>query len=199
MVDIIFRIFRKCSKTSSLRIYKTELFEVSDGGTVTVDYFTKKESHSLYNNKVLLVIPGFTYNSDSYYINSFIDDFAEDFDCQLLNIRGFSGIKLTSPHMISTHCCREVREYIEILCNSNPDKKIFAVGFSFGGMLLVRSIGSNTETLPKNLIGGCGISYPSCLDSVKLHVGKQLKGFYSKIMAKRLKECFLNNAEIIFS
>lgn len=199
LIDRILKVLKGCCKISSnLKILKTEIFEISDGGTVTVDHFTKKESYSINNDRILLVIPGFTSNSDEYYIKSFVDDFAEVFDCQVLNIRGFSGIKLTSPHMISTHCYRDVREYIEYLCKSNPEKRIFAVGFSFGGMLLIRSIGSNNETLPKNLIGGCGICYPSCLGTVKLHVGKQLNGFYSKFSARRLKQCFLENAEIIF-
>jgi predicted alpha/beta-fold hydrolase len=199
LMDKILKVFKNCCKVSSdLRINRTEIFEISDGGTVTVDHFTKRESYSIYNDKILLVIPGFTSNSDEYYIKSFVDDFAEEFDCQVMNLRGFSGIKLTSPHMISTHCYRDVREYIEHLCNTNPDKNIFAVGFSFGGMLLIRSIGTNPDTLPKNLIGGCGICYPPCLMSVKLHVEKQLNGFYSKFSAKRLKQCFMENVEIIF-
>lgn len=199
LINTLLQLLKRCCRVSSdLKVYKTEIFEISDGGTVTIDHFSNKESYSLYNDKILLVIPGFTSNSDEYYIKSFVDDFAEEFNCQVMNIRGFSGIKLTSPHMISTQCYKDVREYIEFLCNTNPDKKIFTVGFSFGGMLLIRSIGSNTDTLPRNLIGGCGICYPPCLMSVKQHVEKQLNGFYSKFSAKRLKQCFMENVEIIF-
>jgi predicted alpha/beta-fold hydrolase len=76
-----------------------------------------------------------------------------------MNVRGVV-MKLYNPVTISTHCYKDVREHIESVCKDYPDKKVFAVGFSFSGMLLARRVGTNPEALPSNFVGGCGMCYP---------------------------------------
>jgi predicted alpha/beta-fold hydrolase len=198
LIGLIFKIFKKYLNFFKFKYANKETFNLKDGGTIVIDHTKcKGKGPKKEKNKILIVIPGFTSDSDEYYIKNFLNDFVEEFDCRVMNVRGF-GTKLTSPYMISTYSYNEVREYLEYTCLNNLDKNVFAVGFSFGGMLLARCLGS-AESLPSNLIGGCGICYPMCLQSTKNHVEPQLNGFYSKYVSKSLKKCFLENLDTIFS
>lgn len=199
LIGLIYRIFKKYLKYFRFKYYYKETFNLKDGGTIVIDHAKCKDKRlAKEKNRILIVIPGFTSESDEYYIKNFLNDFVEEFDCRVMNVRGF-GTKLTSPHMISTYCFNEVKEYLEYTCLKNLDKKIFAVGFSYGGMLLTRCLGSWSQNIPSNLIGGCGICYPMCLKSTKNHVEPQLGGFYSKYGSRSLKKCFLDNLDTIFS
>lgn len=176
--------------------YRREIFTTKDLSTMAIDHAININSECR-PKKILIVVPGFTSNSEEYYIKGFIEDFVDEFDCRIVNIKGFGGQKLTSHTMISPHCFRDVGEYIEYICYNNPDKAVFVCGFSYGGMLVARFFGS-TKQLPRNLLGGCGICYPVCVKAVSEYVENTLEGFYSRYSASNLKEVFFENIEKIF-
>lgn len=198
LLDYIFKFFKNFFRYYKFK-YSRETFELSDGGKIMVDHAKLKSDYAKDKSKILVIVPGFTSNANEYYVKDFLEEFVEEFDCRVMNARGFGGIKLTSPMMISTYCSRDVREYLESVSFNNPDKKIFAVGFSFGGMLLARCLGTNPETLPQNIIGACGICYPSCLDATSKYVESKLGGLYSKYASMNLRKCFMENLDCIFN
>jgi predicted alpha/beta-fold hydrolase len=205
ILDILIQAFRQYFKFFNFK-YDRIVFTLRDGGKIPVD-ITKRKKNEFYSdiyepyehtNKILVVVPGFTSSSTEYYIKNFLEDLVNDFECHVMNVRGV-GMKLYNPVTISTHCYKDVREYIESVCKDYPDKKVFAVGFSFGGMLLARSLGTNPEALPSNFVGGCGVCYPFSIDSVKKHVlGKNIGFLYSKFSARNMKKTFLDNLDVIF-
>lgn len=199
LMDVFIKMVRQYFKYFKFK-YRQEVFHFSDGGKTVVDIATTKK-HESDKNKILLVIPGFTSTSEEFYMQHVMEDFVEEFECRVLNTRGFGGIKLTTPHMINSHCYKDVREYIMYLAREYPDKKLFAIGFSYGGMLLARCLGTEPEKLPKNLVSGCGICYPICLSATRDYVEKSetIRSFYSRFMAKSLKKAFLQNVDVIFS
>jgi predicted alpha/beta-fold hydrolase len=197
-LDWLLKLFKTNFNFFNFNYSNKEIFKLSDGGSIIIHHskcsnLIKKKR----KNKILVVIPGFTSKAEDYYIKNFLNDFVEEFDCRVMNLRGF-GVKLTTPQMVSTRSYIDVYEYLNYCCKTNPDKKVFAVGFSFGGMLLARCLGSQMD-IPNNLIGGCGLCYPICLKSVKEHVEPQLGGFYSKYGALNLKKCFQENSDVIFN
>ena len=184
--------------------YKNQIFTLSDGGSLIISKarIDVKIEDLLYNTRIktriLVIIPGYTSDSDEFYIKNFVDDFVTEFDCRVVNMRGMGNIKLSTPQMISTYSYKDVEEYLTHLCNENPSKNVFAVGFSFGGMLLSRCLGTNPEKLPKNLIGGCGICYPVCLEKTKIYGESKLGGIYPRFSLIKMKEIFFSNLDVIF-
>jgi len=184
--------------------YKTEIMKLNDGGRLIISKAKKifleekKISKNEKPTRILIIIPGFTSDSEEFYIKNFIEDFIDDFDCRIINMRGLGKIQLTSLHMISTHCYLDVLEYIYNACFKNQSKMVFGVGLSYRGMLLARALGSNPDSLPENFIGGCGICYPVCLKSTCKYGESNLGGIYPRYLSKKLKTIFLKNLNIIF-
>lgn len=182
--------------------YKREIFTLKDQGKIAVDHAIKKDDDYINKtySKICLIFPGFTSTSDDFYIKSFIESFLDEFDCKVVNMRGL-GVKLATPRMISVSCYNDVFEYIEKICHDRPNSQVFGVGFSFGGMLLVKALSrikQNDERF-RNFIGGCGICYPSNLTECKDYVIQNLGGIYAKYSAKNLKAMFLKNLDVVFS
>jgi predicted alpha/beta-fold hydrolase len=189
ILDAVLQAFRQYFKFFNFK-YDRVIFTLKDGGKIPVD-ITKRKRSEIYSggiyepydnkNRILVVIPGFTSGSNEYYIKNFLEDLVNDFECHVMNFRGI-GMKLHNPMMISTNCYKDVREYIEHVCLHYPDKKVFAVGFSYGGMLLARYLGSDPNSIPANFVGGCGVCYPLSIESTKRHVfqGKSISFIYSQ-------------------
>lgn len=189
--------------------YKNQIFPLKDGGLLMISkarkYLAENGSEEQYimtsnslKSKILLIIPGFTSDGEEFYIKSFLEDFIDEFDCRVINMRGSGKLKLNTPQMISTYCYKDVEEYIFNVCEENPSKNVFAVGFSFGGMLIVRTLGSNNNNLPKNFIGACGICYPVCLHKSSQYGESHFGGIYPRFVCKNLKKVFLTNVDVIF-
>lgn len=72
-----------------------ELFKLSDGGTIGIDWvdnIPKKNSE----NPILVIIPGISGNNDEQYIlNTIKEAHKYGYQCVIINYRSGSGIKLT--------------------------------------------------------------------------------------------------------
>lgn len=201
LFNIILRFFKNIFNFYNFK-YKREIFTLSDGSTLAVDK-AKKRGRNLEKDKtneykkILIIFPGVTSTSDEYYIKSLIEDFIDEFDCRVLNARGFE-IKPTSPKLISTMCYKDVAEYVIATAEENKDKKIFGLGFSFGGMLLARFLGAEPEKVPTNFLAASGICYPCCLEEAKNYGELHFNGLYSKPSLSNIKEIFLKNIDVMF-
>jgi predicted alpha/beta-fold hydrolase len=100
--------------------------------------------------------------------------------------------------MISSDCYKDALEYINKVCKENSNKKIFGVGFSFGGLLLSRALGTNPELIPSNFYAGCGLCYPTDMESTVDYAEIHFNGLYSKTTLANLKKCFFDNLDTIF-
>jgi len=177
--------------------YKREIFKLSDGGVLGVDHCVPNEPCEK-TDKIVIIIPGYTSNSEDYYIKSFSESFINEFEVRVLNMRGMSE-KLTTPMMVSWKCYTDVGEYISKICLENPHKKVYSIGFSLGGMLLCRYLGTEPDIIPKNFICGAGICYPTNLQDAARKCEENFRGIYSKIAVRNIKSCFFENIDVIFS
>jgi predicted alpha/beta-fold hydrolase len=195
LLEVCQRFFRLLVRLIQVYKYKfhRKLFRLSDGGQVGVDHCITKNTQNL--KKILLIIPGYTSSSEDDYIRGFLDNFVDNFDCRVMNHRGFGGVNLSSAVPISTYEVNDIEEYVKHI--SQEGKKIFLVGFSFGGMLLTRYLGRNPESIPECVIGGSGVCYPTNLTKVQSHCESQLGGFYSRTIAKDLKSYLERNFDTL--
>jgi predicted alpha/beta-fold hydrolase len=198
LLSILIRLIKKIFRFYKFK-YDREVFQLNDGCKIAVDH-AKKRNRKIHKekDKILLIFPGITSSSDDYYVKSLIEDFLEESECRVVNARGLGGMRLYSPKMISSECYKDVREYIIKVCNENKGKKIFGVGFSFGGFLLSRALGENPEMIPSNFYAACGLCYPTCMEATKDFAEIHFNGLYSKTTLQNVKKCFFDNIEVIF-
>jgi len=178
--------------------YEREIFKLSDNGTIAIDHCQTSSSSIRKNDQILLVLPGYTSNSEDYYIKSFVESLVDDFEVKVMHMRGI-GIKLSTPKMMSWDSFKDLEEYLQHLGNQYPDKKIYCVGFSFGGMLLARYLGTRGEDVPKNFIAGAGICYPPHMGITASFTEKNYGGIYSMICTRNLRKIFNENVDVIFN
>lgn len=213
LLTIVIRFFKKVFRFYNFK-YRREIFELNDGCKLAIDHAVKKENRNkalikegvgnirgnihVYD-KILIVVPGVTSTSADYYVKSIVEDFSEEFDCRVIHARGFGGMKLRSPLMISSACFKDLQEYIEKVCMENRDKKVFAVGFSFGGMMLARYLGESGDKVPSNFLAASGLCYPCCLKETKNYAEVHFNGLYSKASLSNVKATFYANLEILFN
>jgi len=199
--SLIVRLFKKLFKFYRMK-YRREIFTLSDGCKIAVDHAIKryngKQGKIEETDKILIVLPGVTSTSRDYYVKAIVDDFCDEFDVRVVNARGFGEIKLFSPKMISSACFKDVGEYIERVCEENPNKKVFGLGFSFGGMMLARYLGTDPGKVPKNFLAGIGLCFPCCLYETKNYAEVHFNGLYSKASLANCKTTFFSNLDVIF-
>jgi len=203
--NIIVRLFRKIFKVFKFR-YEREIFDISDGAKIAVDHAKPRGIRSAEEiikernkEKILLIIPGITSTSDELYIRLIVEEFFYEYDCRVINGRGFAGIKLYSPILISPYSFNDIGEYIKKIADENKDKKIFAVGFSYGGFLLSRYLGHDPDSIPSNFYGGCGICYPADMQITGRYCENTFNGIYTKGSLNKIKEIFFDNLDNIFN
>lgn len=199
VAQLLVNLFKTIFKFYSFK-YERKIFKLSDGCQIAIDQARKTKLSKKFKeyDKILVVLPGVTSTSEDYYVKAFIEDFCEEFDCRVINARGFGGMPLFSPKMISSECYLDVKEYIEYVCKENSNKKVFGVGFSMGGMMLARYLGSVGDKVPENFHAGCGLCYPCCLEQTKNYAEVHFNGLYSKASLSNVKTTFFNNLDVIF-
>lgn len=176
--------------------YEREVFKLSDNGLLAIDNCVTSSIKK--KDQILIILPGYTSSSEDYYINEFADNFVDEFDVKILHSRGVL-IKLSTPKMLSWDSYKDIEEYINYISSENPDKKIYCVGFSFGGMILARYLGTNPDAVPKNFIAGTGICYPTNMGITSKNCEVTFGGIYSKFSARNLKKIFFDNLDTIFN
>jgi len=221
LANIIFDLVKKYFKIYTF-IYEREIFTLKDEAQIAIDRaipLNNKNSEDPANasikgsegfinlntankikksDKILLIIPGITSSSEDLYIKIFVEDFMSEFECRVINSRGIGGMKLYNEKMISPDLFRDIWEYLNTLCLENIEKKIFAVGFSYGGHILTRCLAEYSKFLPSNFYAGCGICYPTCIDKTELFLDK-FYGMYNRSIVNNIKKMFLRNVNNIFN
>jgi len=160
---------------------------------------TKSKINSMSKNyqKILVIVPGITSSSEEFYIKLFVEDFISEFDCKVINSRGIGGMKLFNEKMICSDLYHDLWNYLQKLCLENKDKKVFAVGFSYGGHILTRCLSEYAKALPANFFAGCGICYPTSVEKTELFLDK-FYGIYNRSIVNSIKKIFFRNIENIF-
>jgi len=203
--NILVRLFRKIFKISKFR-YEREIFDLSDGAKIAIDHAKPRglrSAEEIFNErnkeKILLIIPGITSSSDELYIRQIVEEFFDEYDCRVINARGLGGIKLYNPIGICPYLFHDIGEYVNKISEENKKKKIFAVGFSYGGFLLSRFLGHEPEKIPENFYGACGICYPVDLQKTGIFCENTFNGIYTKGSLKKIREVFFDNINSIFN
>jgi len=180
--------------------YKRETFQLRDGAFIAIDHSKEIEIKQTNNDneRILLLVPGIASSSEDFYIKVFIQDLISDFDCKVINARGLGGMKLYNEKNIAPDLFHDLFEYVLKLCKENENKKIFVVGFSYGGYMLTRMLSHYSGEMPSNFYAASGVCFPTGLESVEQTLDKYY-GIYNRAIINNLRKNYFENLENIFN
>jgi predicted alpha/beta-fold hydrolase len=132
--------------------YKRELYTMSDGGTVALDWVVDAPngsiSHSNNDRPIILLLHGLLGDSQSEYIYFFAKQlYAQGFLPAVFVARGCGDLKLTSASFFTGRVSSDLFELIQYLRTHETNqhlstpRKLFLIGYSLGGASVLHYLG----------------------------------------------------------
>ncbi|XP_054715192.1 phospholipase ABHD3-like [Uloborus diversus] len=117
--------------------YQREIIKMKDGGIISLDWLECPEFNSQKHKAVVLFMPGLTGHSQTEYIKSLVP-IAQKVGCRavVFNNRGRGGVDILSPRTYSACNTEDLREVLGYIKERYPDRPIYGVGISLGGIIL---------------------------------------------------------------
>lgn len=142
--------------------YTRELFRLSDGGTVGLDWVSRVDGKPVFyhpDSPVVIIQHGLCGDSNVEYVIHIAEMLCrKQFKVAVMVARGCGGIKMTSHVPFSFGRTLDFDEVVDHIHRLHPCSKLFAVGFSLGACLTLRHVAINAETTP--LSGALCVSPP---------------------------------------
>ncbi|KAH9757949.1 AB hydrolase-1 domain-containing protein [Citrus sinensis] len=181
--------------------YRRQLFRLSDGGMIALDWLMGSTGNYTVIDKVLaildnsagpgdffhannfiskddttpiaIVIPGLTSDSAASYIRHLVFNTAKrGWNVVVSNHRGLGGVSITSDCFYNAGWTEDAREVIEYLHHEYPKAPLFAIGTSIGANILVKYLGEEGEKTP--VAGAAAICSPWDLLIGDRFIGRRL-------------------------
>ncbi|XP_020599760.1 embryogenesis-associated protein EMB8 isoform X2 [Phalaenopsis equestris] len=178
--------------------YRRQLFSVSDGGTIALDWLLASDvaGGSLDNDiiiskdestPIVIVVPGLTSDSSSAYVKHIAYKMAKHgWNVVVENHRGLGGVSITSDCFYNAGWTEDVREVVNHLHQKYSMAPLFAVGTSIGANILVKYLGEEGEKTP--LTGAASICSPWDLVVCDRFINRKLvQRIYDRALAIGLK------------
>ncbi|VVA38206.1 PREDICTED: embryogenesis-associated [Prunus dulcis] len=177
--------------------YRRKLFNLSDGGTVALDWLLSSDvSGDVFSTNnaipkgdttpIVLVIPGLTSDSDAAYIKHLAFNTAKKgWNVVVSNHRGLGGISVTSDFFYNAGWTEDLRTVVSNLHDEYPNAPLFLVGLSVGANILVKYLGEDGDKVP--VAGAVAICSPWDLLIGDRFIGRRLlQKFYDKALTTGL-------------
>ena len=163
--------------------YTRELFILSDGGQLALDWAQDQEEHGLNEESpIVIVLHGLTGCSES--MKSICAEALEHgYRPVVFNKRGHGGVKLSTPKMQAFGCVQDLTEAIDHCEEKYPKAQLYGVGSSAGSGLLCSYFGEKANK--SKLQAGVHIS-PG-FDALDLFFNSGLHPVYDFLMTFSLK------------
>lgn len=144
---------------------------------------------------LVVVLHGFLGGSHEKYIRHSLELLITggkqaDFSVAVMNARGCSYSKLTSPVMYHPQATWDLRQFIEWARRQWPHRRLFAVGFSIGANLLCNYLGEEGESC--ELEAAILVGNPWNLDITNTLMANSILGLhiYQRALGKAFKQMF---------
>ncbi|PIA18238.1 AB-hydrolase YheT [Coemansia reversa NRRL 1564] len=143
--------------------YDRELREMSDKGTVSIDWYPESSNNDAESTQpIAIVIPGLGGSSYEYHIRSLAKYLIENSHSKLrvaaINHRGSGRTPLTSSKLYNAYDTSDLHELVQYISERFPKAKLVCVGFSLGANIMTRYMGELADNNP--LTAAVAISCP---------------------------------------
>jgi uncharacterized protein len=142
------------------------------------------------DKNTVIVLHGLGGSIRSSYIRGMVDALNKrNFNVVAFHFRGCSKKPNRNPQAFHAGQTSDLKEFIESLKNRYPEHRIFVVGFSLGGNILLKYLGENKES---SLIhSAVAISVPFLLKQTQISLSRGFSQIYQYYLLTRLKYLFI--------
>ena len=175
-----------------LKNFEIEKFILSDGDFIEIYWHNKPKTDR--QTPIVILFHGLAGSYNSPYIQGTINELNKNnFACVVVHFRGCAGqdnLLARSYHSGETD---DNLEYIQYLQKIFPNSKLFCVGFSLGGNMLLKLLG---ELKQNTLItAAISVSAPMQLDISAKTINSGFSKFYQKRLLNDLKKALLRKCK----
>ncbi|PRT56282.1 hypothetical protein B9G98_03902 [Wickerhamiella sorbophila] len=148
---------------------------------------------------LVIHLHGLTGGSHESYVRSTIVAIREHNDVEnvVLTARGCNRSPIISPQLSCPLWTNDLRYYLSLVKSTQPNRRIYAVGYSLGAAVLANYLGQESEASP--LSGACVVSAPWDLyvNHLTLHNSIIGNNIYEPAMAANLNRLIRNNQKVL--
>jgi predicted alpha/beta-fold hydrolase len=118
-------------------------------------------------------------------------------DSVVLNSRGCSRTKLTTPELFSGLATDDLRYFTKLIQSEYPNRPLFAIGFSFGATILSNYLGEEGENSP--YVAAAVLSNPWDMVDSSYHLGYEFIGkhLFSSSISFALARMVKSNRQVL--
>lgn len=161
--------------------YKRERMQLPDSDFIDLDWIKQN------NTNLILLFHGLEGSSQSQYIKGFVNTFSkQNFDCCAVNFRSCSGENNNLLQSYHSGASADIHEVIAHVLANNNYKKIFLVGFSLGGNVLLKYLGESKFPISPLVHAAIAFSVPMDLGGGALKLAKLSNKIYMRIFLESL-------------
>jgi uncharacterized protein len=172
-------LFRKVPTHS----FNIEKFELSDGDFIECYWYNKRKANS--NKAIVLLFHGLTGSYKSPYILGTMQELDKNgYDSVVVHFRSSSGVMNIKPNSYHSGKTDDAMEFIKSLQKKYIDSKIFAIGYSLGGNILLKLLGETADASP--ITAAISISAPLQLDVCSDQMNRGFSRLYQHLLLKDL-------------
>lgn len=152
-----------------------QLVNLPDGEVISLDWLPSDRSAMDETTPVIVVFPGLTSDSSTYYANVFLDYAVNDYGFRacIVNRRGYAKMKFSKQELdpITWDKFQDLDEIIKVIEKDHPKANIYLAGMSMGANHIQKYAGIKGQTnTPINVKAlGC-VSSPYCLVEAAKHI-----------------------------
>ena len=177
-------IFGSVLKTSRVPLHRKR-FETPDGDFLDLDFLELNESKS---GPRVLIVHGLEGSSKSPYVQNLLAEIARrGWRAAVLNMRMCSGEPNRVKQTYHSGKTEDLDFVVRELAKDHPEEKMYLVGYSIGGNIVLKWLGEQGEKAAPTIAGAAVVSVPYDLAR---SVERMDRGFnrevYTRLLLKRL-------------
>ncbi|XP_068636186.1 embryogenesis-associated protein EMB8-like [Aristolochia californica] len=173
--------------------FRRECLRMKDDGTVALDWVSSDESLLSPNSPTLILLPGHTGgSSDAYVRHMLVRASKKGWRVVVFNNRGCENSPVTTPQLYSASFTEDLSHVVKHVGIRFPKSKIYAIGWSLGGNILVRYLGQESDNCP--LSGAVSLCNPFNLVIADENLRKGFNKVYDRSLRSALCKIYKKHA-----
>lgn len=168
-----------------------EIFELDDGDFVECHWHEKEKSDT---HPIVILFHGLEGSSNSPYILGMMQRlFEQGYVSVVMHFRGCSGVQNRLARCYHSGETQDAKAWIEHLYKTYPQSKLYAIGYSLGGNMLLKLLGEYAENSP--LEKAVSVSAPMDLEVCAVKLNSGISKLYQMHLMRFLKSSLLEKYE----
>lgn len=173
--------------------FEIEKFILEDGDFLESYWLRTKHSHPA--TSTVIIFHGLAGSYESPYIKGIMTALVNaGYNTVLMHFRGCSGKTNLLPRSYHSGETGDGLEFINSVKIRFPDSKLYAIGFSLGGNMLLKLLGEIQENSP--LSAAVSVSPPMQLDICANAIGKGVSKIYERRLVNDLNKALIKKYEV---